>query len=89
MMEAVVNSIDHGTTQPPELRIGLNCQNWNALPDSGGYKDQKYLLMRRINITMNIHRVVSKVRRAKGKEIHRLSGHDRRIIAALLEEGIM
>lgn len=51
--------------------------------------DQNYSLMRKMNIALNVHRALTNVRSAKGKEIHRLGKHDRRIIRALLDEGLI
>ena len=50
---------------------------------------QEYSMMRKMNIALNVHRAVSTLRNAKGKQIHRLNIHNRRIIRSLIDEGLL
>lgn len=79
----------HGEPPPPELDIGLNCQAWQTLPDAGGYLEQDYALMKRMNTALNIYRVVQKWNRLEGKAIHSLTDHERKVLGALRDMGIM
>jgi len=79
----------HGEASPPELKLGQNCQGWNKLPEAGGYLDQDYKTITGMNIALNIYNVVTKVKGAKGSDIHKLSDMERRMLKPLIEQGLI
>ena len=74
---------------PPELRLAWQCQRWGGLPDAGGIYDQDALTLYRMSSLGNVYDTVKKVRSMIGKEIHRMSKSDRRLIKFLRDEGLM
>jgi hypothetical protein len=85
----VVECAVSNTPPPPELRIAWNCKRWNCLPEAGGYLDQPYQLMRRMNYFDNVHGAVTRIKSLKGKAIHQLGEQDRLILRALMDKGII
>ena len=79
----------YGEASPPELRLGQNCQGWNVLPIAGGYLDQDYRTITGMNIALNTYNVVTKVKGSKGKDIHKLSDMDRRMLKPLIDRGLI
>lgn len=79
----------YGEPAPPELSLGQNCRSWNVLPEPGGYLDQHYKTMVGMNIALNIHGVVTKVRGATGANIHSLTAQERRMLKPLVERGLI
>lgn len=51
--------------------------------------DQKYTLIRKMNVSLGIQRVVTKVRGSVGAEIHNLTTQERRVLESLVREGLM
>ena len=84
-MECVV----HDTPPPPDLLLAFQCQRWNALPDSGGLYEQDFQTLYRMTATLNIYNTVSRVRQLKGKEIHRLTDSERKILRYLMDNKVL
>jgi len=74
---------------PPELRLAWQCQRWGGLPDAGGIYDQDALTLYRMSSLSNVYDTVKKVRSMVGKEIHKMTLRDRRLIKYLRDEGLM
>lgn len=84
-MECVVEN----APPPMELRMGWQCERWRCLPKAGGLFDQDYQLMYRMSVLLNIHHTVTRVRSLKGKEIHRLTDAERKILRYLMDKEIL
>lgn len=89
LIAAVVGAVDSDETPPPALQIAWNCQKWNCLPDSGGYLEQDYALMKNMTISLNIYNALSRLRNAKGAQIHSLTESDRKILRVLVDLGLL
>ena len=85
----MVEHITEQTPAPPELRLAWQCERWNTLPDNGNLYAQDYLTMQRMTITTNIYNAVMRIKSLKGKEIHKLSDNDRRILRMLMDQGLL
>jgi hypothetical protein len=59
------------------------------LPENGGVNDQDFMTMHRMKALNNIYRVVSHLRSLQGEAIHTLSDSERRILGALIDEGLI
>lgn len=84
-----MDCVVHDTPPPSELSLAWQCQRWNALPESGGLYEQDYQTIYRMTVFSNINNVVAKVRGLKGKEIHRLTDTERKILRFLMDRGIL
>ena len=73
---------------PPELSLAMQCERWRCLPEAGAFLDQDHTLMTRMAACSNVYAVLSRYRNAKGRQIHNLSGADRRVLRLLLDMGI-
>lgn len=74
---------------PPELILAWSCERWNCLPETGGYYDQDHQTVYRMAVFSNIYAVVSKLRNAKGEQIHRLTEADRKLLRKLVDMGLL
>lgn len=74
---------------PPDLLLAMNCERWNCLPDAGGYFDQQYDVMYRMNICSNVYNVVRRWYSLRGAQIHSLSEQERLILRWLRDIGVM
>jgi hypothetical protein len=89
MIQAVVDCADLGDPPPQELLLAWDCKRWGALPRSGGLYDQPARVMQNMRIAENLYSTVTKLRSAKGKEIHNLTDSERALIKYLIDEGIL
>lgn len=80
-----MGAVDGTSPAPPELRIGWECQRYGCLPDTGGYFDQDFAMLHRINVITNVYNAYSHYRNAHGKQIHSLNESERRILKALID----
>lgn len=64
------------------------CRRYNALPYAGGIYDQAYREITLMTILQNVYDAMHRYRNAQGKDIHKLSGQERRVLGALREMGI-
>lgn len=71
-----------------ELRVAWMCGD-GLLPDTGGVLDQDAGLMTKLRVCTNIYRTVTRLRSAKGADIHKLTDSERRVIRVLREMGIL
>lgn len=83
LIEEVVAVVDDGGPPPQELRLAWLVDQWGSLPEAGGLYDQDAQTLKRMTVLNNIYKVVTRLRSAKGAEIHNLSEADRRIIGEL------
>ena len=74
---------------PPELRLAWQCQRWGGLPDAGGIYDQDAELLYRMTALNNVYRVVSRVGSMVGKEIHKLTSGERKLLKWLRDEDLL
>jgi hypothetical protein len=88
-MEAVVECVIDNAPPPAELSLAWQCDRWHTLPFAGGLYLQDYRTMLLMTVTSNIHHAVSRIRSLKGKDIHRLTEPERRIIRMLMDHGIL
>ena len=58
------------------------------MPDDGGLFDQDYKLMRQMSGLSGVYNTVTYATNLKGKEIHRLTDSQRRMIRFLMDEGV-
>lgn len=84
-----MSAVDDEGDPPPELLLSWECSRYNVLPDAGGVYDQEWALLYRMRIATNIYNALSKLRNAKGKEIHRLTDGERAIIKWLIDEKVI
>ena len=68
---------------PHELVLAWRCKEWSTMPRAGGYYDQDYGLMKRMSYVKNVYNALSSFRNMKGKEIHKMSIEQRKIIGLL------
>lgn len=87
-MAQAVEAAEGRGSPPPELQMAWRCERWNALPDAGGIYDQDAQLMTRMDALQNVYKTVTRVRSMKGEQIHQLTDHERRLLRALMDEGI-
>lgn len=81
--------MDEDGPPPPELHLAWLCERFGALPDAGGVLDQDAQTLRRAVIAGNVHRTLARMRGMEGAQIHNLSDSERKIIRALLDEGLI
>ena len=82
--------VDDSTATPPaELVLAWWCSQYNALPESGGVMDQDYQTFARMQVLLNVHGAVTRLRSSKGEEIHNLSRADRRILKMLKDQDLL
>lgn len=74
---------------PAELKLAWQCEKWQTLPDAGGLGDQDFITMHRMNVYTNIHNTVQRARSLKGKDIHKLTDSERRVLRFLMDLGIL
>ena len=79
----MVAAVDDNGTPPQELVLAWRCEKWNTLPKAGGYFDQPYELMNRLNLVINVYSHLSTFRSRKGKAIHGMSDAERKMIGFL------
>ena len=80
--------MDENGEPPQELSIAWQCRNWNTLPENGAYFEQDKKLMTTMTTLMNIYNVLSKYRNMEGAQIHQLTESDRKILGALIKDGL-
>lgn len=80
-----MGAVDGQSPAPPELRLSWECEKYHCLPETGGYYDQEYNLMRRMVVASNIYTAYSRYRNAQGAQIHNLSDGERRILRGLID----
>jgi hypothetical protein len=85
----VVDSASGEAPPPPELRIAWQCERWNCLPDAGGYLDQDFVTVTRMTALSNVYNAVVRIKSLTGKNIHKLTDSERRILRVLKDEGII
>jgi len=73
---------------PAELRLAWNCERWKTLPEAGGWLDQDYRTVTRMTVLSNVYDACSQWRNLTGERIHLMSEQTRRILRALLDQGI-
>lgn len=78
----------HGAP-PADLLLAWQCERWNTLPEAGGYMDQDYRTVYRMTALANMHRAVVRIKSLSGKDIHKLTDGERRILRALMDNGIL
>lgn len=81
--------MDGDEPPPKELLMAWECDRWRCLPETGGYYEQDYGLMRRMTALSNVYRALSKLRNASGKQIHNLTESERRILKLLVDMGLL
>lgn len=81
--------VDGESPSPPELRLSWSCERYHSLPDAGGYLDQDWALMLRMNALANIYGAYSRYRNAQGRQIHSLTIGERQILRMLKDKGIL
>jgi len=74
---------------PPELSLAWNCERYNCLPDAGGYLDQDYICMMRMNVYSNVYNIVAKWQTLNAKTIHTLSDSERLYLRRLHDMGLV
>ena len=84
-----MESVDGDGDPPPELILSWQCSRWACLPDTGGYFEQDYSIMRRMTTLANVYNALTKYRNAKGAQIHNLTESDRRILRFLKDAGLL
>lgn len=88
MIAAVVDTARGQGRAPMELQMAWMCGDMR-LPDAGGVFDQDAALMARMGACRNIYNTITRMREAKGAQIHQLSDRERRIIRSLMEGGYL
>src|SRR3990167_10452939 len=83
LIEAVVAVVEKGAPPPPVLVLEWDAQRYHTLPETGGLFAQDYGLLKKMKAAGNVHETLSRFRGMIGKEIHRLSDSERRLIRAL------
>lgn len=81
----MVDFIDDDQPPPSILETAFLCRKWNSLPEAGAVYDQDYGTITRMSAVLNVYDTVSKLRRAKGDQIHQLSASQLRLIEWLRE----
>ena len=81
--------VDEGGTPPAELRLAWDCKYWGTLPDAGAYYEQDYFLLARMRTLDNVYSTVSKLRNARGEQIHKLTESERRLLKFLVDIGLL
>ena len=89
LIARAVAVVDESEAPPPDLVLSWRCERWGALPDAGGILDQDYATMHRMTVLSNVYNAMSRLRNAKGAQIHNLSQSERRIIKSLMDEGLI
>ena len=77
-----------GKPPPAELALAWKCKQWGALLVSGGIYDQPYQTMQAMTAASNVYDTLAFMHNLKGRDIHRLTDQQRRIIRGLLDMGI-
>lgn len=80
---------NHGAPPPSELRLAWGCKRWNAQPEAGGYLDQDFVLDMRMTAVSNIYDALTRMRNLPGKDIHKLTENERRILRGLIDLGMI
>lgn len=80
--------VDDDGPPPPELRLVWMCAKYHCLPDVGGLMDQDWRTLHRMTVFENVYNAQSRLRSAKGAEIHNIPAHDMEIIAWLRKNGL-
>lgn len=88
-MRAIVESVDGDGAPPPELSLQWQCERYRAMPDAGGMFAQDYGLMQRMAALSNIHNALTKLRNARGEQIHALTEFERRVLRLLMDNGLI
>ena len=88
-MEATVECVVQNSPPPAELTLAWQCKRWNALPEAGGLYVQDYRTIHLMTALSNIYDVVAHVRSLKGKEIHRLTDAQRKLLRYLMDKEVI
>ena len=72
---------------PPEIELANWCGE-HHLPDAGAILDQDWMTMYRMRTLDNVARLCGHVLTLQGKDIHKLSEHQRQVIRWLMDEGV-
>ena len=65
-MLAAADAAEGYGSMPAELELGLQCEQWKALPETGGLLDQPLGLMARMSAAVNIYQAI-RSERQRGK----------------------
>lgn len=88
-MRAVVECAVYDAPPPAELRLAWQCQRWQTLPEDGNLLAQDFVTMHRMNLYTNIYNSIVRIYSLKGKDIHKLTEHERTILKMLMDEGLL
>lgn len=72
-----------GHAAPPLLLLYWNCKRFSTTPSAGGMLDQDYRMVRMMTAADNVYNVARKYRNALGRNIHKLTDSDRRLLSWL------
>lgn len=78
----------HKTPPPAELTLAWQCERWRTLPEGGGLYNQDFRTMSLMTSLSNVYHAVSRIHEL-GKNIHKLTDAERRILKILMDEGLM
>jgi len=81
--------VDDNEPPPGDLRLVWWCEQYHALPEAGGMLDQDYATFVRMGAVKAAYEAVSRLRAARGDEIHSLSRGDRRVLKWMLDNRII
>lgn len=84
-----MENVSESAPPPAELKLAWNCERWHTLPDSGGYLEQDYFTMHRMNAYSNIYNTLRRAQALTGKNIHRLTEKERLTLRYLMDLGIL
>jgi len=80
---------DEDEPPPVELRLAWMCERWNTLPKDGSLYGQDYKTMHRMLVMSNIYNTVQRFKHLQGKDIHKLTSAERKILRDLKDQGLL
>lgn len=87
LIRGAVRAARYGEPAPPPLRLAQMCGAFH-LPDAGGVHDQEFATFNAMRTLDNVYSVVQAVMNMKGKQIHQMNMHQRRVVRFLLDLGV-
>jgi len=74
---------------PAELTLAWMCERWGTLPKDGNLYGQDYQTMQRMTSAGNIYSTIQRFKSLQGKDIHKLTEGERKILRTLKDLGLL